>query len=75
MANLRNRDFEICIDSGARQTVRAAYWMVGGSGGLAGSKPEADGFVVFKAVNHDIVFGIRVEKVHWIREVFDKDDN
>lgn len=75
MANLRNRDFEICIEDGGYQTVRAAYWMVGGSGGLSGSKPEADGFVVFKAINHDIVFGIRVDQVKWIREVFDKDDN
>ena len=72
MANLRNRRFAINDVKGNRQYVDAAYWMVGGSVPMhAGGIPEAAGFVVFKAVNHDIVFGIREDQVMFIRDVTD----
>jgi hypothetical protein len=50
--------------------------MVGGSAPIAtGSRPEADGFVVFKAINHDVVFGIRADQVRWIRETSERADS
>lgn len=70
MANLRTRKFAIVDLKGNRSYVDAAYWMVGGSTTVGGIQ-EASGFVVFKAVNHDVVFGMREDQVLWIRDVTD----
>jgi hypothetical protein len=68
MADKKMRTFSVTLRNGTGYPVEAAYWMCGGSAGIGGAL-EADGFVVFKALDHHIVLGVARDEVLSIREL------
>jgi len=68
MADKKMRKFQIKMRSGGCLTIDAAYWMCGGSSTVSGAA-EAEGFVVFKALDHHIVLGVARDEVLTIHEI------
>lgn len=71
MAKNVTRKYAVKIKgSSASEIIHAAFWSVDAV--TLQGRPEAAGFVVFKAVDHQSVFGVRSDSVEYIREVVDR---
>lgn len=71
MAKNTTRKYAVKIKGASdSEIIHAAFWSVDAM--TLQGRPEAAGFVVFKSVDHQSVFGVRSDSVEYIREIVDR---